>query len=219
MHPLTKSLFDFSQTLAKDLLKEVNYPWESLALLSEWLNTSSGKLPSDFQQLQPGVWVGAGTNIAASAFIQRPAIIGRNCDIRHNAFIRSNVLIGDGVVVGNATELKQCILFNGVQVPHFNYVGDSIMGYKAHLGAGAILSNFKSTADEISVFLDGEKTLTGLNKLGGLLGDFAEIGCNAVLYPGTIVGRRCVIYPLVGVRGTIPERTIVKPDGSRYPRS
>ena len=218
MYGLTESLFDLHHSRSRPFLETAHYPWEILPKLGEILSSLIPELPSDYRELAPGIWVGEGTRIESTALLRGPAIIGRNCDIRHAAFIRENVLLGDEVVVGNSTEVKNAVLFDGVQIPHFNYVGDSILGYKAHLGAGAILSNFKTTGDEIFVLLpDGSKIGTGLNKLGGLVGDFVEIGCNAVLFPGTIAGRKSVIYPLCPARGYVPERYILKNDGSLYP--
>lgn len=176
-------------------------------------------LPGDFEQIAAGVWVGKGTEIDESVRIKGPAIIGYDCAIRHTAYIRENVIIGNGAVVGNSTELKNALLFDKVQVPHFNYVGDSILGYKAHLGAGVILSNLKSAKDNILVSVEsGENLDTGLKKFGALVGDFTEIGCNAVLNPGTIIGRDSVIYPVTMVRGVIPERHILKNNGTLVPK-
>lgn len=211
-------LFDFKHTLAASFLEEVKFPWEVLPRLRELILELSGKLSDDFSEIAPMVWVGSGTEIAPTAYIQGPAIIGKNCQIRHGAFVRECVLLGQDVVIGNSTEVKQSILFDGVQAPHFNYIGDSILGYKAHLGAGAILSNFKAAGDEVVVCLeDGQRIPSGLNKLGGLLGDFVEVGCNAVVFPGTIIGRGSRIYPLSPARGYIPAGHILKQDGVCYP--
>lgn len=177
------------------------------------------RLPEDFEQIAAGVWVGKGTEIDGSVRIKGPAIIGYDCAIRHTAYIRENVIIGNGAVVGNSTEIKNALLFDKVEVPHFNYVGDSILGYKAHLGAGVILSNLKSAKDNIMVSVEPGKNLdTGLKKFGALVGDFTEVGCNAVLNPGTIIGRESVIYPVTMVRGIIPERHILKNDGTLFPK-
>lgn len=211
-------LFDFKHTLAASFLEAVEYPWEVLPRLSELILELSGNLSDDFSEVAPGVWVGSGTEIAPTAYIQGPAIIGKNCQIRHGAFVRECVLLGHDVVIGNSTEVKQSILFDGVQAPHFNYIGDSILGYKAHLGAGAILSNFKAAGDEVVVRLeDGRRIPSGSNKLGGLLGDFVEVGCNAVVFPGTIIGRGSRVYPLSPARGYIPAGHILKQDGVCYP--
>jgi NDP-sugar pyrophosphorylase family protein len=177
-------------------------------------------LPGDFEQIAAGVWAGKGTEIDESVRIKGPAIIGYDCAIRHTAYIRENVIIGNGAVVGNSTELKNALLFDEVQVPHFNYVGDSILGYKAHLGAGVILSNLKSVKDQIRISIDSGKSLnTGLKKFGALIGDLAEVGCNAVLNPGTIIGRESVVYPLTMVRGVIPEKHIMKNNGTLAPKN
>ncbi|HOY17542.1 MAG TPA: UDP-N-acetylglucosamine pyrophosphorylase [Haliscomenobacter sp.] len=218
MHPLSIRLFDFTHTLAAPLLERVHYPWEVLPKIAEYIQELAQQLPADFEEIAPQVWVGQGTYIEKTALIMGPAIIGRNCQIRHSAFIRDQVIMGDRVVVGNSSEVKNAILFDEVQIPHFNYVGDSILGYRAHLGAGAILSNFKSTHDEINVYLDEKKMGTGLRKFGALIGDRVEIGSNAVLFPGTIVGRDAVIYPLCPVRGYVAEGSILKNDGSIFPR-
>ena len=211
-------LFDFKHTLAASFLEAAEYPWEVLPRLRELILELSGNLSDDFSEVAPGVWVGSGTEIAPTAYIQGPAIIGKNCQIRHGAFIREWVLLGHDVVIGNSTEVKQSILFDGVQAPHFNYIGDSILGYKAHLGAGAILSNFKAAGDEVVVRLeDGRRIPSGSNKLGGLLGDFVEVGCNAVVFPGTIIGRGSRVYPLSPARGYIPAGHILKQDGVCYP--
>lgn len=219
MNPLIDQLFDLSHSLAAPLIQKVKQPWEALPQLAAYLQELAKNLPADFEEIAPQIWVGKGTYIEKTALINGPAIIGRNCEIRHAAYFRGNVLLGDEVVVGNSTELKNVILFDNVQVPHFNYAGDSILGYKAHLGAGAILANFKSTGDEIHVYLDGKKTGTGLNKFGSLVGDHVEVGCNSVLFPGTIVERDVVIYPLCPVRGYIQSGSTLKNDGQVYSRS
>jgi len=217
---LAEGLFDPGRSLCGPYLKKVHFPWELLGALDELISEIAATLPADFQELSPKVWVGNGTTIAPTAVIQGPAIIGRNCQIRHGAFIREFVLIGDDAVIGNSTEVKNAILFDGVQAPHFNYLGDSILGHKAHLGAGAILSNFKAAGDEIRVTLpDGTRQSSGRNKLGALIGDFAEIGCNAVVFPGTIIGKGSIVYPLCPVRGYLPSDHILKNDGRMYPKS
>ena len=218
--PLTAILFDTERSLCGPYLEKASLPWELLAELDRLIAEISLTLPADFREVSPQVWVGSGTVIAPTAVIQGPAIIGRNCQIRHGAFIREYVLVGNDAVIGNSTEVKNAILFDGAQAPHFNYIGDSIMGHKAHLGAGAILSNFKAAGDEIWVTLpNGKRQGSGRNKLGALLGDFAEIGCNAVLFPGTIIGRGAVVYPLCPVRGYLPTNQILKNDGRLYPKS
>lgn len=217
MHELSLELFDFKHTLTADLFQQVHYPWEVLPLIASFLPELAAQLGEDYTEIAPGIWVGEGTYIEKTALIIGPAIIGRGCQIRHSAFIRDQVILGDGVVVGNSTEIKNAILFDHVQVPHFNYVGDSVLGRGAHLGAGAILSNFKATGDEIHVQMEGQKMGSGLRKFGALLGDRVEVGSNSVLYPGTIIGANSIIYPLSSVRGTIPSKQILKNDGELYP--
>jgi NDP-sugar pyrophosphorylase family protein len=213
-----ESLLNLEETSAGDIFKGLTYPWEALAIIKSFLLSLSKSLPTDFEQIEEFVWVGKGTVIDNNVTLNGPAIIGYNCQIRHSAYIREHVVIGNEVVVGNSTEVKNSILFNNVQVPHFNYVGDSILGHKAHLGAGVKLSNVKSTGDLVKVKTDTEIIDTGLLKLGAILGDHAEVGCNAVLNPGTIVGRESIIYPLVSARGIIPERYILKGNGELVKR-
>ena len=210
---------DWSKSLAGAWLSEAERLWEAVPKIADFLMLLSKQLPASYREVQPSVWVGPNTEIAPTAMIVGPAIIGANCQIRHGAFVREHVICGDDVIIGNATEVKNSILFDGVQIPHFNYVGDSILGYKAHLGAGAIISNFKSTGDEIHVTIDQKKVGSGLNKLGALLGDRVEVGCNSVLYPGTIIGSDSIVYPLTPVRGTIPGNIIIKNDGKQYHRN
>lgn len=210
---------DWTKSLAGKYLQEEERLWEVVPKIGDILKILRTQLPSTYQEIKPMVWVGPGTSIAPTATIQGPAIIGANCQIRHGAFVREQVICGDDVIIGNATEVKNSILFDGVQVPHFNYVGDSILGYKAHLGAGAIISNFKSTGDEIHLLIDQKKVPSGLNKLGAILGDRVEIGCNSVLFPGTIIGQDTIVYPLTPVRGTIPANVIIKNDGKQYTKN
>lgn len=214
-----KNLFERPHTIVPDIFAAVEYAWEVLPKIKEFIKELAEHLPPDFEQVAGGVWVAKGTEIDASAQIKGPAIIGYDCEIRHAAFIRENVIIGNEVVVGNSTELKNALLFDKVEAPHFNYVGDSILGYKAHLGAGVILSNLKSAKDNVRIAVgNGESLDSGLRKFGALIGDFAEIGCNAVLNPGTIIGRESIVYPLTMVRGVVPERHILKNDGSLVPK-
>ncbi len=214
-----KYLFDLEHTNAGPLFHRLQYAWDVLPKIKEFIPELAEHLPGDFERVAADVWVGKGTQIDDSVRIKGPAIIGYDCAIRHTAYIRENVIIGNGAVIGNSTEVKNAILFDKVEAPHFNYVGDSILGYKAHLGAGVILSNLKSAKDNIRVsFRTGESLDTGLKKFGALIGDFAEIGCNAVLNPGTILGKESVVYPLTMVRGIIPERYILKNDGSLVPK-
>ena len=208
-----ESLFDLTQTEHAALFDGSEFAWEALKKIEPYLaKVARQNPPPRFPGASIGerVIIGAGTVVEPGALIKGPAIIGKNCQIRHNAYIRENVLIGDDCVVGNATELKNALLFNGVQMPHYNYVGDSILGHKAHLGAGAKISNVKLFPGNIAVEVDGVPRDTGLRKFGALLGDGAEAGCNAVLNPGTILGRSAVVYPNVFWRGILPANTIAK---------
>jgi NDP-sugar pyrophosphorylase family protein len=218
MNLTVENLLDLTKTSAVDIFKGLNYPWEALSKISTFLQTLSASLPADYEKVGEFIWVGKGTVIDSNVTLKGPAIIGYDCQIRHSAYVREHVIIGNEVVVGNSTEVKNSILFDNVQVPHFNYVGDSILGYKAHLGAGVILSNVKSTGDLVKVKTDTEIIDTGLLKFGAILGDHAEVGCNAVLNPGTIVGRESIIYPLVSARGIIPDRHILKGNGELVKR-
>jgi NDP-sugar pyrophosphorylase family protein len=206
-------LFNLSELSAKAIFDGVTYPWDVLPKIKTFIMEYARQLPDDFERINEFVWVGKGTTIEQTAMIKGPAIIGYDCEIRHAAYIRENVMIGDHVVVGNSTEIKNSILFNNVQAPHFNYVGDSILGYKAHIGAGVILSNLKSTREIVKVTFEGEQFDTGLKKLGAIIGDSVEVGCNSVLNPGTIIGKESIVYPLSSVRGFVPEKSILKSDG------
>jgi UDP-N-acetylglucosamine diphosphorylase / glucose-1-phosphate thymidylyltransferase / UDP-N-acetylgalactosamine diphosphorylase / glucosamine-1-phosphate N-acetyltransferase / galactosamine-1-phosphate N-acetyltransferase len=207
-------LFDLSQTAHPALFDGCKFAWEALARIGPYL-AARGR-PELLNRCQGAAYIGEqvsigeGTMLEDGVMIAGPAVIGRNCQIRHNAYIRQNVIIGDDCVVGNATEIKNSILLNKAQAPHFNYVGDSILGFKAHLGAGAKISNFKVFPGNITVEIDGRPFDTGLRKFGALMGDRCEIGCNAVLSPGSILGRESVVYPNVTWRGILPERMIVK---------
>ena len=203
-------LYNINETLAKDLLKSKKYPWELLPKINEFILVIGPKLDKEvFNQIGENIWVAKSAKIAPTASITGPVIIDENAEIRHCAFIRGKVIIGKNAVVGNSTELKNCILFNNVQVPHYNYVGDSILGYKAHMGAGSITSNVKS--DKTNVQIKGNEIIeTNLRKVGAFLGDGVEVGCNSVLNPGTVIGRSSNIYPLSCVRGVIPENCIYK---------
>ncbi len=206
-------LFDLTQTEHATIFDGCHYAWEALKKIEAYLDqVAKQNPPKRFPGASIGdrVMIGAGTVVEPGAMIKGPAIIGKNCQIRHNAYLRENVIIGDDCVVGNASELKNALLFNGAQVPHYNYVGDSILGYKAHLGAGVKISNVKLLAGNIFVELDGQAFDTGLRKFGALLGDRAEAGCNAVLNPGSILGRGAVVYPNVFWRGLLPANTIAK---------
>jgi len=207
-------LFDLSQTEHAEIFSGCRFAWEALPKIAAFvearvrpalLNRCEGRA-----YIGEKVFIGAGTVVEDGAMIKGPAIIGKNCRIRHNAYLRENVLIGDDCVVGNSTEVKNSLFFNHAQAPHFNYVGDSILGHKAHLGAGVILSNFKLMDENITVEMDGAPFDTGLRKFGALLGDGCEIGCNSVLSPGSIIGRASVIYPSLAWRGVLPDAMIVK---------
>lgn len=207
-------LFDLSQTQHAALFEGCEFSWNALKRLQAYLEANLR--PALHNRCEGNAWIGSnvfigeGTVVENGATIKGPAIIGKNCQIRHNAYIRENVIIGDDCVIGNSCEVKHSILFNGCQVSHFNYVGDSILGYKAHLGAGAKISNVKLFPGNIMVEIDGTPFDTGLEKFGALLGDFSEIGCNTVLNPGSIIGRHSVIYPNINWRDILPENMIVK---------
>jgi NDP-sugar pyrophosphorylase family protein len=206
-------LFDLTQTEHAALFDGCQYAWEALKKIEPYLaSVPKQNPPPRFPGATIGdrVVIGEGTVVEPGAMIKGPAIIGRNCQIRHNAYIRESVILGDGCVVGNASELKNAFLFNGVQVPHYNYVGDSILGHKAHLGAGVICSNLKSLPGNVTVVVPGTIMDTGLRKFGALVGDGAEVGCNSVLNPGSILGRGAIVYPGVNWRGVLPANSIAK---------
>ncbi len=208
------SLFTFEETAAARLLEATVYPWEVLPMIGGFVRELGNGLPmEEYEQKGDGVWVAKSAKVAPTAYIHGPAIIGARAEVRHCAFIRGNALVGEGAVVGNSTELKNVILFNGVQVPHYNYVGDSILGYKAHMGAGSITSNVKSDKTLVTVRWEDGKVETGFKKMGAILGDGVEVGCGAVLNPGTVVGKACIVYPLSMVRGYVPEGSIYKKQG------
>ncbi len=208
---LTLKLFSLDKSIAGDLLKNYELPWECLNDIGKYILEAALLLPYDYVQIKENVWVANCAKISPTACIEGPAIVCRGAEIRHCAYIRGNVIVGEGAVVGNSTEVKNSILFNEVQVPHFNYVGDSILGYKAHFGAGVITSNVKSDKKNIFVRMeDGSVIPSNLRKFGALVGDFVEIGCNTVLNPGTIIGRNTNIYPLSCVRGYVKENSIYK---------
>ena len=206
-------LLNIGELDARAIFDEVKYPWEVLVEIKDFIFQYAKNLPDDFERIEEFVWVGKGTTISKNVLIKGPAIIGYNCEIRHSAYIRENVIIGNDVVVGNSTEIKNSILFNKAQVPHYNYVGDSILGYKAHLGAGAITSNLKSDGTLVKVKHGTDIIETGLRKFGAIVSDFSEVGCNSVLNPGTIIGKDSIVYPLSSVRGYIPEKSILKNNG------
>ena len=206
MEALTvKELYTLDQTIAKDIFEGVTYPWEVLPKISSFILKLGETLSSEeYEKRGENIWIAKSAKVAPTAFINGPAIIGKNAEVRHCAFIRGNAIVGEGAVVGNSTELKNVILFNKVQVPHYNYVGDSILGYKAHMGAGSITSNVKSDKTLVVVRCEGKECHTGLKKFGAMLGDNVEVGCNSVLNPGTVIGRGSNIYPLSMVRGYVP---------------
>ena len=208
-------LLDLNECFERDIFDGLEYPWEILPKIKTFLQEFAKTLPPDFEQISECVWVGRGTMIEKTVMIKGPAIIGYNCELRHCAFIRENVIIGNECVIGNSTELKNSLLFNKVQVPHFNYVGDSILGYKAHLGAGVICSNLKSCSGKVKVTNGTEVIHTDLRKFGAVVGDHAEVGCNSVLNPGTVIGRNSIVYPLAFVRGYVPSNHILKNNGAR----
>lgn len=202
---------DLSKTLAKELMESKTYPWEVLPCISQFIVELGNTLSEEeYEKKGENVWIAKSAKVAPTAYINGPAIIGKNAEVRHCAFIRGNALVGEGAVVGNSTELKNVILFDKVQVPHYNYVGDSILGYKSHMGAGSITSNVKS--DKKLVVVKGKEVRieTGLKKFGAMLGDEVEVGCGSVLNPGTVVGSHTNIYPLSSVRGVIPSHSIYK---------
>ena len=207
-------LFDLSQTDHAKLFEGCTNAWEALAKLKEYLEKNlhpalHNRCVGD-AWIGERVYIGEGTIVEDGAMIKGPAIIGRNCQIRHNAYLREDVIIGDNCVVGNSSELKSSVLFNHCQVPHFNYVGDSILGHKAHLGAGVVLSNVKVIKGTVQVRFEGMSHETGLRKFGALVGDGADIGCNAVLNPGSIIGRNSVVYPCTNWRGVLPPNSVAK---------
>lgn len=206
----TEELFDLGHTLAAEYLSAYTHPWEALKGLKEFILRLGRTLPEIYAEISPDVWVHGEAKIAPTAYLGAPCIIGAGTEVRHGAFIRGSALVGEGCVVGNSAEIKNAVLFDGVQTPHYNYVGDSILGYKSHMGAGAVTSNVKSDKSPVVVRDGEERTETGLKKLGAMLGDFVEVGCNSVLNPGTVVGRNTNIYPLSCVRGTIPPDSIYK---------
>ncbi|MBQ8684760.1 MAG: UDP-N-acetylglucosamine pyrophosphorylase [Clostridia bacterium] len=203
-------LFDLTRTEARGYLSDFTYPFEALEGLKAFIETLGETLGEEYEEVCPKVWVHTTAVVSPTAYIGAPCIIGAHTEVRHCAFIRGSALIGKNCVVGNSTEIKNAILFDGVQAPHYNYIGDSILGFKAHVGAGAITSNVKSDKTPV-VLKDGERRMeTGRKKVGAMLGDFVEVGCNSVLNPGTIVGRRASVYPLSCVRGTVRENAIYK---------
>lgn len=209
----TADLYDFSHSAAGGYLAEFEYPWQALAGIQNLILALGAQLGEDYIEREPTVWVHKSAKIAPTAYLGAPCIIGANTEVRHCAFIRGSALVGDGCVVGNSVELKNVILFDCVQVPHYNYVGDSILGYRSHMGAGSVTSNVKSDKKLVSVKCGEERIETGLKKFGAMLGDYVEVGCNSVLNPGTVVGRNSNIYPTSCVRGVVPANSIWKTGG------
>ena len=214
-----EKLYDLSHTLANAYLQAFTYPWDALKGIKDLILQLGSRLDrGEYTEIAPQVWVHKTAKVAPTAYLGAPCIIGADTEVRHGAFIRGSALVGEGCVVGNSVELKNVILFDKVQVPHYNYVGDSILGYKAHMGAGSVTSNVKS--DKTLVVIHGESEMeTGIKKVGAMLGDGVEVGCNSVLNPGTVIGRNSNIYPLSCVRGVVPENSIYKTGGIIVPKS
>lgn len=208
-----QELYDLEHTQAKSYLEQFTYPWEALKGIKDFIVQLGSTLGDDYQEVSPQVWVHRTATVAPTAYLGAPCIIGAGTEVRHCAFIRGSALVGENCVVGNSVELKNVILFDNVQTPHYNYVGDSILGYKSHMGAGSVTSNVKSDKTLVVVKDGKEQMPTGLKKFGAMLGDFVEVGCNSVLNPGTVIGRESQIYPLSCVRGEVPERSIWKTGG------
>ena len=207
----TLELFNLEKTIAKDLLLKKEYPWQILPDIKEFIKELGNKLPEEkFIKVNEDIWIAKTAKVAETASLNGPLIIDEEAEVRHCAFIRGSVIIGKNTVVGNSTEVKNSIIFDNVQIPHYNYIGDSVLGYKAHFGAGALTSNVKSDKTLVSVVIDGTKQSTNLKKFGAMVGDEVEIGCHAVLCPGTIIGKNSIIYPLSMVRGTVKEESIYK---------
>ncbi|MBQ8231788.1 MAG: UDP-N-acetylglucosamine pyrophosphorylase [Lachnospiraceae bacterium] len=212
-------LYDLSQTIASSLLEGAEYPWEVLPNIHDFIIELGKSLPKDiYEERGENIWVAKSAKVAPTACLNGPLIIDEEAEVRHCAFVRGNAIVGKGAVVGNSTELKNVILFNKVQVPHYNYVGDSILGYKAHMGAGSITSNVKSDKTLVVIKGEGVNIETGLKKVGAMLGDCVEVGCNSVLNPGTVIGRDSNVYPTSCVRGVIPADSIFKGKGNIVPK-
>ena len=209
----TSDLFDLSHSMAGTYLSDFDLPWQALGGIKSLILSLGSQLGEEYNQIQPNVWVHKTAVIAPTAYLGAPCIIGANTEVRHCAFIRGSALVGENCVVGNSVELKNVILFDNVQVPHYNYVGDSILGYKSHMGAGSVTSNVKSDKTLVVVKNGEEQIPTGLKKFGAMLGEFVEVGCNSVLNPGTVIGRHTNIYPTSCVRGMVPADSIWKTGG------
>ncbi|MBP3672986.1 MAG: UDP-N-acetylglucosamine pyrophosphorylase [Oscillospiraceae bacterium] len=209
----TQELYDLNHTIAGEYLAGFEYPWQALAGIKNLILELGSHLGEEYTEVAPTVWVHKTAVVAPTAYLGAPCIIGAGTEVRHCAFIRGSALVGENCVVGNSVELKNVILFDNVQVPHYNYVGDSILGYKSHMGAGSLTSNVKSDKTLVVVKNGEEQIPTGLKKFGAMVGDFVEVGCNSVLNPGTVVGRNSNIYPTSCVRGVVPEKSIWKTGG------
>ncbi len=208
---LVKNMYDLNETIAAQLFAGADYPWEVLGKISDFIINLGNSLDSSrYENRGENIWIAKSAKVAPTACLNGPLIIDEEAEIRHCAFIRGSAIVGKGAVVGNSTELKNVVIFNSVQVPHYNYVGDSILGYKSHMGAGSITSNVKSDKTLVTVKNGSEVIETGLKKFGAMIGDYVEVGCNSVLNPGTVVGRHTNIYPLSMVRGVIPSNSIYK---------
>lgn len=206
-----KELYSLDKTIAADLFDGHTHPWEILPLLKEYIIKLGNTLdPEKFDKKGDDVWIAKSAKVFPSAYIAGPCIIDENAEVRHCAFIRGSAIVGKGSVVGNSTEVKNSLIFDNVQVPHYNYVGDSVLGYRSHMGAGSITSNIKSDKTLVKVTIDGERVDTGMKKFGAMLGDFVEVGCGSVLNPGTVIGKNTNVYPLSSVRGTVPANSIYK---------
>ena len=216
----TAELFDLTHTAARPLLEKAEYPWQALADIGGFIQALGKTLsPEEYDHPAEDVWIARSAKIYPNNYIAGPCIIGPGTEVRPGAFIRGSALVGEQCVVGNSTELKNVILFDGVQVPHYNYVGDSILGWKAHMGAGSITSNVKSDKALVVIHNGREDIPTGRKKVGAMLGDRVEVGCNSVLNPGTVIGRDSSVYPLSSVRGVVPEKSIFKAQNNIVPRS
>ena len=209
-----KNLYNLDETIAKDIFKDCTYPWEVLPKIKDFIFELGKTLDKEeYDKIDENIWIAKSAKIAPTAYINGPAIIGKNAEVRHCAFIRGSAIVGENAVVGNSTELKNVILFNNVQVPHYNYVGDSILGYKSHMGAGSVTSNVKSDKKLVVVKNGEEKIETGLKKFGCMVGDNVEVGCGSILNPGSVIGRNTNIYPLSSVRGVVKANSIYKKQG------
>ncbi len=211
----TKALFSLDHTIAARLFDDKKYPWEVLPLISDFIKELGTQLdPNRYTEIKKNVWIANSATVFQSAYIAGPCIIDEDAQVRHCAFIRGNAIIGKGAVVGNSTEVKNAVVFDGVQIPHYNYIGDSCLGYKSHMGAGSITSNVKSDKTSVTIKMEKGNLSTGLKKFGAMLGDYVEIGCGSVLNPGTVIGKNSNVYPLSSVRGFVPKNSIFKAAGN-----